>query len=41
MSDEDISYFFALVNSVCKHAKLDFMLWDTEIKLVEKEFQEG
>lgn len=41
MSDEDISYFFALVNSVCKHAKLDFMLWDTEIKLVEKNFKKA
>lgn len=41
MSDEDISEFFAVVNSVCKHSKLDFMLWDTEIKLVEKNFKKA
>lgn len=38
MSDEDLSYFFAVVNSACRLSHVDYLLWDTEIKLVEKNF---
>lgn len=39
MSDEDIEEGFAVVNSICKHSKLHYILFDTEIKRVEKNYK--
>ena len=36
MSDEDIAEGCALVNSALKHTKVDYIFWDTEIHVVEK-----
>lgn len=41
MSDQDLAEGFAVVNSVCRHAKVDYMLWDTEIKCVESNFKKA
>ena len=41
MSDDDLAEGFAVVNSVCKRAKVDYMLWDSEIKCVEKNFKKA
>ncbi len=35
MSDDDLKEGFAVVNSVCKHAEIHYLLFDTEIKQVE------
>lgn len=41
MSDEDLAEGFAVVNSCLRHAKVDYMLWDTEIKFVETKFKKA
>jgi len=41
MSDEDIAEGCAVVNSVCKRAKVDYCFWDVEIKMVEKNFKKS
>ena len=35
MSDEDVAEGFAVINAVCRHATIHYMLFDTEIKQVE------
>lgn len=41
MSDADLAEGFAVVNTVCRHAKVDYVLWDTEIKCVESNFKKA
>lgn len=38
MSNDDLAEGFAVVNSACRLSKVDYLLWDTEIKYVEKNF---
>lgn len=35
MSDEDVAEGFAVINSVCRHAEVNYVLFDTEIKIIE------
>lgn len=35
MSDEDVAEGFAVINSVCRHAEVHYMLFDTQIKNIE------
>ena len=39
MSDDDLREGFAVINSVCKHAELEYVLFDTKITLTEKKFK--
>lgn len=39
MSDSDLAEGFAVINSVCRHAVVHYMLFDTEIKSVETKFK--
>ena len=41
MSEDDLAEGFSVVNSVCKHAEVTYMLFDTEIKLVEKKLRKA
>lgn len=41
MSDDDLAEGFAVINSVCRHAELEYVLFDTEIKLVEKKMKKA
>jgi predicted metal-dependent peptidase len=41
MGDDDLAEGFAVINSVCKHSELTFILFDTEIKLVEKKIKKA
>jgi len=41
MSDEDLKEGFAVINSVCGHAEMTYMLFDTKIKSVEKDFKKA
>lgn len=41
MSDEDIAEGFAVVNSVCRHAIVHWMTFDTEIKQVETKMKKA
>lgn len=41
MSDEDLAEGFAVVNSAVKHAEIHYLLWDTEIKYIEKKFKKA
>ena len=41
MSDEDLAEGFAVINSVCRHAEIEYVLFDTEIKLVEKKMKKA
>jgi predicted metal-dependent peptidase len=35
MSNEDVAEGFAVINSVCRHAEVNYVLFDTEIKIIE------
>lgn len=35
MSDDDVAEGFAVINSTCRHAQVHYVLFDTEIKMVE------
>lgn len=39
MSDDDLKEGFAVINSICRHAEIIYVLFDTEIKLVETKFR--
>lgn len=39
MSDGDLSEGFAIVNHTCRHSELSYLIFDTEIKHVEKNFK--
>lgn len=39
MSDEDLKEGFAVINSICRHAEITYLLFDTEIKAVETKFK--
>ena len=39
MSDADLAEGFAVINSVCRHAVVHYMLFDTEIKAIETKFK--
>lgn len=39
MSDEDLKEGFAVINSVCKHSDLTYILFDTKIKDVYKKYR--
>jgi len=41
MSEEDLSEGLAVINNTCKHAEITFILFDTEIKLVETKFNKA
>ena len=41
MSDREISEAFAIINNVCRKSKLSYLLFDTEIKIVEKNFKKA
>jgi predicted metal-dependent peptidase len=41
MSDDDLAEGFAVINSVCRHADIEYVLFDTEIKLVEKKMKKA
>jgi predicted metal-dependent peptidase len=41
MSDEDIAEGFAVINSCCKHADIDYLTFDSEIKSIEKNFRKA
>jgi predicted metal-dependent peptidase len=41
MSDDDLAEGFAVINSVCRHAEIEYVLFDTEIKLVEKKMKKA
>ena len=41
MSDEDVAEGFAVINSVCRHAEVHYMLFDTQIKAVEKKLKKA
>ena len=41
ISDEDLAEAFAIVNSLCKHTMIEYLLFDTEIKFVEKKFKKA
>ena len=36
MSEEDLAEGFAVINNICKHSEIEYVLFDTEIKLKEK-----
>ena len=36
MTDDDLKEGFAVVNSVCKHATIEYLLFDWDIKTIEK-----
>jgi hypothetical protein len=39
MSNEDIAEGISVMNSTCKHAKITYMMFDTEVKHTEKDFK--
>jgi predicted metal-dependent peptidase len=39
MDDDDLQEGFAVINSVCKHAEIEYILFDTEIKIIEKKIK--
>ena len=39
MSDDDIAEGFAVINSTCRHAEIHYMLFDTQIKNIEKKMK--
>ena len=41
MSDEDLKEGFAVVNTLCKHSQITYILFDTEIKIVETKFKKA
>jgi len=41
MSDEDLAEGFAVVNSACKHAEIEYVLWDTQINTVVKDVKKA
>lgn len=41
MSDEDLAEGFAVINSVCSKASVEYVLFDTEIKLIEKKMKKA
>lgn len=41
MSDDELSEGLAVVNSLCKHSKITFMTFDTEIKSVETKYSKA
>ena len=41
MSDDDIAEAFAVVNSICRHSQLEYILFDTKITLIEKNFKKA
>ncbi len=41
MSDEDLKEGFAVVNTLCKHSQITYLLFDTQIKMVEKKFKKA
>ena len=41
MSDEDLSEGFSCVNSAVRYGEVHYLLWDTEIKYVEKKFKKA
>lgn len=41
MSDDDLAEGFAVINSVCKNAEVEYVLFDTEIKLIEKKMKKA
>lgn len=41
MSDDDLAEGFAVINSVCRHAEIEYVLFDTKIKLVEKKMKKA
>lgn len=41
MSDQDLAEGFAVVNSAVRHAEIHYLLWDTEIKYIEKKFKKA
>lgn len=41
MSDEDLAEGFAVINSICKHAEIEYILFDTEIKAIEKKVRKA
>ncbi len=41
MSDDDVAEGFAVINSVSRHAEIDYVLFDTEIKDVQKKMRKA
>lgn len=41
MSNDDLMEGLTVINSVCKHANIDYVLFDTEIKLIEKKIKKA
>jgi len=41
MSKEDLSYGFATINKICKHIEMDYVTFDTEIKMIENNFRKA
>lgn len=41
MSDDDLKEGFAVVNTLCKHSQITYLLFDTQIKKVEKKFKKA
>lgn len=41
MSDGELAEAFAIVNNVCRHSQLEYIQFDTEIKLKEKKFKKA
>lgn len=39
MSDADVAEGLAIVNHTCRHSELTYLIFDTEIKMVEKNFK--
>ena len=41
MTDEDLAEGFAVINKICKHADISYVLFDTEIKTIEKKMKKA
>ena len=36
MTEDDLKEGFAVINNICKHSEIEYVLFDTSIKLIEK-----
>jgi hypothetical protein len=41
MSDDDLKECFSVINAICKHAEIEFVQFDTEIKSIEKKIKKA
>ena len=41
MSNDDLQEGFSVINSLCKHSEVQYMLFDTEIQQIEKNFRKA